>query len=191
MQGRQGELPGRRRRLGVERRRPRQGASKPITRLTRSTPRAPAKVKDGLQQISDFCSQVGNTGIDTGEYVGSRRRLCHWLSQAQSEPRLRAQAAIPRCSTMPVTCARWTVRRNPASFVTGCRVPQEGDRPGLYRRGGQYLLLPLPLLLRTEERAGQGFPREGQAGPADGYREVPEERPHHRRSGAALYFARG
>lgn len=32
-------------------------------------PKSAAKIKDGLKQISDFCSQAGNTGIDTGEYA--------------------------------------------------------------------------------------------------------------------------
>ena len=32
-------------------------------------PKSAAKAKDGLQQISDFCSQVGNTGIDTAQKI--------------------------------------------------------------------------------------------------------------------------
>ncbi len=32
-------------------------------------PKAVAKVKEGLQQVSDFCSQVGNTGLDTGMHT--------------------------------------------------------------------------------------------------------------------------
>ena len=69
-------------------------------------PKSAAKAKDGLQQISDFCSQVGNTGIDTGEYVAAAD------AYATAFP-LTAQPQIPRCSTMPVTCAQWTVRRTP------------------------------------------------------------------------------
>ena len=34
-------------------------------------PKSASKVKDGLQQISDFCSQVGNAGLDTGDFVGA------------------------------------------------------------------------------------------------------------------------
>ena len=67
-------------------------------------PKSAAKAKDGLQQISDFCSQVGNTGIDTGEYVAAADAYA---------TAFRAQPQIPRCSTMPVTCAQWTVRRTP------------------------------------------------------------------------------
>ena len=32
-------------------------------------PKTADKVKEGLKQISDFCSQVGNTGIDPGKYA--------------------------------------------------------------------------------------------------------------------------
>ena len=34
-------------------------------------PKSAAKAKDGLQQISDFCSQVGNAGLDTGDFIGA------------------------------------------------------------------------------------------------------------------------
>lgn len=74
-------------------------------------PKSAAKAKDGLQQIRDFCSQVGNTGIDTGEYVAAADAYATAF-QAQSTP-LTAQPQTPRCFTMPVTCARWTVRRTP------------------------------------------------------------------------------
>lgn len=32
-------------------------------------PKTADKVKEGLKQVSDFCSQVGNVGIDSGNYV--------------------------------------------------------------------------------------------------------------------------
>ncbi|MEG1699735.1 MAG: hypothetical protein RRY33_01270 [Alistipes sp.] len=32
-------------------------------------PKVADKAKEGLKQISDFCSQIGNTGIDTGDYA--------------------------------------------------------------------------------------------------------------------------
>ena len=32
-------------------------------------PKSAEKIKEGLKQISDFCSQIGNAGIDSGEYV--------------------------------------------------------------------------------------------------------------------------
>lgn len=34
-------------------------------------PKTAQKVKDGLKQVSDFCSQVGNAGLDSGDYVGA------------------------------------------------------------------------------------------------------------------------
>ena len=54
-------------------------------------PKSAAKVKDGLQQISDFCSQVGNTGIDTGEYVAAADAYATAF-QAQSSPAYGAAA---------------------------------------------------------------------------------------------------
>ncbi len=97
-------------------------------------PKSAAKAKDGLQQISDFCSQVGNTGIDTGEYVAARR--CYATASGHSRAPLTAQPQIPRCSTMPVTLRTVDGSAHPSSFGQGCRVPQESDRPGVYRRGG-------------------------------------------------------
>lgn len=54
-------------------------------------PKSAAKAKDGLQQISDFCSQVGNTGIDTGEYVAAADAYATAF-QAQSSPAYGAAA---------------------------------------------------------------------------------------------------
>lgn len=34
-------------------------------------PKSAAKVKEGLKQLADFCSQAGNVGLDTGEYVAA------------------------------------------------------------------------------------------------------------------------
>lgn len=38
-------------------------------------PKTAEKVKEGLKQVSDFCSQVGNVGIDSGQLRRGRRRL--------------------------------------------------------------------------------------------------------------------
>ena len=54
-------------------------------------PKSAAKAKDGLQQISDFCSQVGNTGIDTGEYVAAADAYATAF-RAQSSPAYGAAA---------------------------------------------------------------------------------------------------
>lgn len=48
-------------------------------------PKSASKVKDGLQQISDFCSQVGNTGIDTGNYADAADAYA-LAFEAQSSP---------------------------------------------------------------------------------------------------------
>ena len=71
-------------------------------------PKTADKVKEGLKQISDFCSQVGNTGIDTGNYADAADAYA-LAFEAQSSP----LTAIPnpRCSTMRVICARWTALR--------------------------------------------------------------------------------
>lgn len=48
-------------------------------------PKTAEKVKEGLTQISDFCSQVGNTGIDTGNYVDAADSYA-LAFEAQSSP---------------------------------------------------------------------------------------------------------
>lgn len=48
-------------------------------------PKTAEKVKEGLKQISDFCSQVGNTGIDTGNYVDAADAYA-LAFEAQSSP---------------------------------------------------------------------------------------------------------
>ena len=34
-------------------------------------PKTATKVKNGLQQVSDLCSQIGNAGLDSGDYTGA------------------------------------------------------------------------------------------------------------------------
>ena len=48
-------------------------------------PKTAEKVKEGLKQISDFCSQVGNTGIDTGNYADAADAYA-LAFEAQSSP---------------------------------------------------------------------------------------------------------
>ena len=48
-------------------------------------PKTAKKVKEGLKQISDFCSQVGNTGIDTGNYADAADAYA-LAFEAQSSP---------------------------------------------------------------------------------------------------------
>ena len=132
-----------------------------MTKPARSTP-STSKVKDGLQQISDFCSQVGNAGPRAPGPVHRRRRcLCTRTFATRSKP---AYEGKPDPALLYYAGYLRTVDgSNEVRIVrAGRRVPLEGARHGLCRRGGQHLLLPLPLLLRTEG-AGQGFPRERPA----------------------------
>ena len=48
-------------------------------------PKTAEKVKEGLKQVSDFCSQVGNTGIDTGNYADAADAYA-LAFEAQSSP---------------------------------------------------------------------------------------------------------
>ena len=48
-------------------------------------PKSAGKVKEGLKQISDFCSQVGNAGLDAGDYVGAANAYAT-AYEAQSNP---------------------------------------------------------------------------------------------------------
>lgn len=48
-------------------------------------PKTESKVREGLKMISDFCSQVGNTGIETGEYVSAANAYAEAF-KAQSSP---------------------------------------------------------------------------------------------------------
>ena len=48
-------------------------------------PKTADKVKEGLKQISDFCSQVGNVGIDSGNYVEAADAYA-LAFEAQSSP---------------------------------------------------------------------------------------------------------
>ena len=48
-------------------------------------PKSAGKVKEGLKQISDFCSQVGNAGLDSGDYLGAANAYAT-AYEAQSSP---------------------------------------------------------------------------------------------------------
>lgn len=48
-------------------------------------PKVADKAKEGLKQISDFCSQVGNVGIDSGNYVEAAKAYVT-AYEAQSSP---------------------------------------------------------------------------------------------------------
>lgn len=80
-------------------------------------PKSAAKAKDGLQQISDFCSQVGNTGIDTGEYVAAADAYATAF-QAQSSPAY-GVAADPALLYYAGYLRTVDGAANPASYVIG------------------------------------------------------------------------
>ena len=87
-------------------------------------PKTAEKVKEGLKQVSDFCSQVGNVGIDSGNYVEAADAYVTAF-EAQSSPAL--------------LCGLPADRRRleqPQVVRQGRRVPDQGHRPGLCRRGG-------------------------------------------------------
>lgn len=48
-------------------------------------PKAASKVKEGLQSVSDFCSQVGNVGLDTGSFTEAADAYAQAF-EAQSSP---------------------------------------------------------------------------------------------------------
>lgn len=48
-------------------------------------PKSASKIKEGLTQISNFCSQVGNAGIDSGDYVEAANAYAT-AYEAQSSP---------------------------------------------------------------------------------------------------------
>ena len=80
-------------------------------------PKSASKVKDGLQQISDFCSQVGNAGLDTGDFIGAADAYVLAFA-AQSKP---AYEGKPDPALLYYAGYLRTVdgSNNPASFVQG------------------------------------------------------------------------
>ena len=79
-------------------------------------PKTADKVKEGLKQISDFCSQVGNTGIDTGNYADAADAYA-LAFEAQSSP----AHGNPEPALLYYAGYLRTVdgSNNPASFVQG------------------------------------------------------------------------
>ena len=79
-------------------------------------PKPADKVKEGLKQISDFCSQVGNTGIDTGNYADAADAYA-LAFEAQSSP----AHGNPEPALLYYAGYLRTVdgAANPASFVIG------------------------------------------------------------------------
>ncbi len=82
-------------------------------------PKQGEKVKAGLQQISDFCSQAGNTGIDAGRYPqAADAYMLAYTAQASpayanADPQLVYYAGYLYTMDGP---------QNPASFVKGAEL---------------------------------------------------------------------
>ena len=80
-------------------------------------PKTAEKVKEGLKQVSDFCSQVGNAGLDTGDFIGAADAYVLAFA-AQSKP---AYEGKPDPALLYYAGYLRTVdgSNNPASFVQG------------------------------------------------------------------------
>ena len=79
-------------------------------------PKTADKVKEGLKQISDFCSQVGNVGIDSGNYVEAADAYVTAF-EAQSSPAY--EKADPALLYYAGYLRTVDGAANPASFVIG------------------------------------------------------------------------
>lgn len=85
-------------------------------------PKSADKVKEGLKQISDFCSQVGNAGLDAGDYVGAANAYAT-AYEAQSNPAYgEADPALLYYAGYLLTVDG---SNNPKSFVRGGKYLQE------------------------------------------------------------------
>ena len=85
-------------------------------------PKSAGKVKEGLKQISDFCSQVGNAGLDAGDYVGAANAYAT-AYEAQSNPAYgEADPALLYYAGYLLTVDG---SNNPQSFVRGGKYLQE------------------------------------------------------------------
>ena len=79
-------------------------------------PKTAEKVKEGLKQVSDFCSQVGNVGIDSGNYVEAADAYVTAF-EAQSSPAYeKADPALLYYAGYLLTVDG---ANNPKSFVKG------------------------------------------------------------------------
>lgn len=86
------------------------------TKAAELDPKVAAKAKEGLKQISDYCSQVGNAGLDAGNYVAAADAYA-MAYEAQSSPAHgEADPALLYYSGYLRTVDGAT---NPASFVLG------------------------------------------------------------------------
>ena len=90
-------------------------------------PKTADKVKEGLKQVSDFCSQVGNTGIDTGNYVEAAKAY-ETAYKAQSSPAYgEADPALLYYAGYLLTVDG---ANNPKSFVKGAKLLTQAIEKG-------------------------------------------------------------
>ena len=82
-------------------------------------PKTAEKVKEGLKQVSDFCSQAGNTGIDSGNYAEAAKAY-ETAYKAQSSPAYgEADPALLYYAGYLLTVDG---ANNPKSFVKGAKL---------------------------------------------------------------------
>lgn len=90
-------------------------------------PKVAPKAKEGLKQISDFCSQVGNAGLDSGDYVAAADAYA-MAYQAQSSPIY--GDADPSLLYYAGYLRTVDGSTNPASFVDGIKYLNEALAKG-------------------------------------------------------------
>ncbi len=85
------------------------------------------KVKEGLKQVSDFCSQAGNTGIDSGDYAEAAKAYVT-AYKAQSSPAYgEADPALLYYAGYLLTVDG---ANNPKSFVQGAKLLTQAIEKG-------------------------------------------------------------
>ena len=90
-------------------------------------PKVGEKVKEGLKQVSDFCSQAGNTGIDSGNYAEAAKAYVT-AYEAQSSPAYgEADPALLYYAGYLLTVDG---ANNPKSFVQGAKLLTQAIEKG-------------------------------------------------------------
>lgn len=90
-------------------------------------PKVAEKVKEGLKQVSDFCSQAGNTGIDSGDYAEAAKAY-EMAYKAQSSPAYgEADPALLYYAGYLLTVDG---ANNPKSFVKGAKLLTQAIEKG-------------------------------------------------------------
>ncbi len=91
-------------------------------------PKSASKVSEGLKSISDFCSQMGNTGLDTGDYAGAASAYVLAYT-AQSSPAY-GGAADPVLIYYAGYLLTADGANNPESFVKGAKYLEQALQGG-------------------------------------------------------------